>query len=122
MNSDRKDLYTLRFARFGIAWFESNPLKTYVTSGLASLSSITFFRSTHTFASRTSLDGNDDLTAWSVLLIAAGVRTLVLPFENLGGDPAHDWLGGAFEEAVSVTVRASPASEAVEMVAALSRA
>lgn len=42
------------------------------------------------------------MTAGSLALaLAAAVRTLVLPFENLSGDPAHDWEGSAFEEAIS---------------------
>ena len=41
------------------------------------------------------------LNSWSLLLIAAGFRTLVLPFENVGTDPAQDWKGSAFEEAIS---------------------
>ncbi|GMR22582.1 MAG: hypothetical protein BMS9Abin37_0941 [Acidobacteriota bacterium] len=41
------------------------------------------------------------MNTWSLLLIAAGFRTLVLPFENVGTDPAQDWKGSAFEEAVS---------------------
>jgi tetratricopeptide (TPR) repeat protein len=41
------------------------------------------------------------LNSWSLLLIAAGLRTLVLPFENVGTDRADDWKGSAFEEAIS---------------------
>ena len=41
------------------------------------------------------------MNSWSLLLIAAGFRTLVLPFENVGTDPAQDWKGSAFEEAIS---------------------
>jgi len=41
------------------------------------------------------------LTPWSLLLVAAGIRTLVLPFENVGGEPSTDWKGSAFEEAVA---------------------
>ena len=41
------------------------------------------------------------MNSWSLLLLAAGVRTLVLPFENVGTDPAQDWMGSAFEEAIS---------------------
>jgi len=41
------------------------------------------------------------LNSWSLLLIATGFRTLVLPFENVGTDPSQDWKGSAFEEAIS---------------------
>ena len=42
------------------------------------------------------------LTPWSLaLVLAGGLRTLVLPFENLSEDRAQDWRGSAFEEAVS---------------------
>jgi tetratricopeptide (TPR) repeat protein len=42
------------------------------------------------------------LTPWSLALVLSGsLRTLVLPFENLAEDPAQDWKGSAFEEAVS---------------------
>lgn len=41
------------------------------------------------------------MNSWSLLLIAFGFRTLVLPFENVGTDSAQDWKGSAFEEAVS---------------------
>ena len=41
------------------------------------------------------------MNSWSLLLIAAGFRTLVLPFENVGTDRAQDWKGSAFEEAIS---------------------
>jgi tetratricopeptide (TPR) repeat protein/TolB-like protein len=41
-------------------------------------------------------------TPWSLaLVLASGLRTLVLPFENLSEDRAQDWKGSAFEEAVS---------------------
>jgi len=41
-------------------------------------------------------------TPWSLaLVLAGGMRTLVLPFENLSEDRAQDWKGSAFEEAVS---------------------
>ncbi len=39
--------------------------------------------------------------SWSLLVVAAGLRTLVLPFENVGNDRADDWKGSAFEEAIS---------------------
>ena len=41
------------------------------------------------------------LTPWSLLLLVASVRTLVLPFENVGGEPSENWKGSAFEEAIS---------------------
>jgi tetratricopeptide (TPR) repeat protein/TolB-like protein len=42
------------------------------------------------------------LISWSLaLVLAAGVRTLVLPFENLSQDHDHDWRGSAFEESIS---------------------
>jgi len=42
------------------------------------------------------------LTPWSLALVLSGsLRTLVLPFENLGEDPTQNWKGSAFEEAVS---------------------
>jgi tetratricopeptide (TPR) repeat protein len=41
-------------------------------------------------------------TPWSLaLVLAGGLRTLVLPFENLSDDAAQNWKGSAFEEAVS---------------------
>ena len=41
-------------------------------------------------------------TPWSLaLVLAGGLRTLVLPFENLSEDRTQDWKGSAFEEAVS---------------------
>jgi tetratricopeptide (TPR) repeat protein/TolB-like protein len=41
------------------------------------------------------------LTSWSLaLVLASGLRTLVLPFENLSGDRAQDWKGSALEEAI----------------------
>ncbi len=48
------------------------------------------------------------MTVWSLaLVLAAGVRTLVLPFENLSSDPAPKWLGSALEEAVSAHLEAA---------------
>jgi tetratricopeptide (TPR) repeat protein/TolB-like protein len=48
------------------------------------------------------------LTPWSLaLVLAAGVRTLVLPFENLSEDSAPKWLGSALEEAVSSHLEAA---------------
>ena len=42
------------------------------------------------------------LTPWSLaLVLAGGLRTLVLPFENVSEDRAQDWKGSAFEETVS---------------------
>ena len=41
------------------------------------------------------------LTPWSLLLLVASVRTLVLPFENVGGEPSLNWKGSSFEEAIS---------------------
>ncbi len=42
------------------------------------------------------------MTPWSLaLVLASGLRTLVLPFENLSEDRALDWKGSAFEEAIS---------------------
>ena len=41
------------------------------------------------------------LTLWSLLLLVASVRTLVLPFENVGGEPSENWKGSAFEEAIA---------------------
>lgn len=41
------------------------------------------------------------LSSWSLLLLVAGVRTLVLPFENVGTDPTQNWMGSAFEESIS---------------------
>ncbi len=42
------------------------------------------------------------MISWSLaLVLAAGLRTLVLPFENLSEDRTQDWKGSAFEEAVS---------------------
>lgn len=42
------------------------------------------------------------MTSWSLaLVLAAGVRTLVLPFENLSQDRDHDWRGSVFEESIS---------------------
>ncbi len=41
------------------------------------------------------------MTVWSlVLVLASGLRTLVLPFENLSDDRSQDWKGSALEEAV----------------------
>ena len=54
------------------------------------------------------------MNSWSLLLIAFGFRTLVLPFENVGTDPAQDWKGSAFEEAVS-THFASAGHEIVDL-------
>lgn len=34
-------------------------------------------------------------------LVLAGIRTLVLPFENLAENPTQDWRGSAFEESIS---------------------
>jgi tetratricopeptide (TPR) repeat protein/TolB-like protein len=48
------------------------------------------------------------LTLWSAaLVLAAVVRTLVLPFESQSPDPAQAWLGSAFEEAVSSHLEAA---------------
>ena len=41
------------------------------------------------------------LTPWSLLFLVASVRTLVLPFENVGGEPSENWKGSAFEEAIA---------------------
>ncbi len=42
------------------------------------------------------------MTSWSLaLVLAAGIRSLVLPFENLSQDRDHDWMGSAFEESIS---------------------
>lgn len=41
------------------------------------------------------------MNSWSLFLIAYGLRTLVLPFENVGTDPTQNWKGSAFEEAVT---------------------
>ncbi|TDI41083.1 MAG: tetratricopeptide repeat protein [Acidobacteria bacterium] len=41
------------------------------------------------------------LTPWSLLLLVASVRWLVLPFENVGGEPSLNWKGSSFEEAIS---------------------
>lgn len=42
------------------------------------------------------------MSSWVLLLVAAGFRTLVLPFENVGAEPADDWKGSAFEETISI--------------------
>jgi tetratricopeptide (TPR) repeat protein len=48
------------------------------------------------------------LILWSLaLVLAAGVRTLVLPFENLSQDRGQDWKGSAFEEAVTSHLEAA---------------
>jgi len=41
------------------------------------------------------------LSPLSALLLAAGLRTLVLPFENAAEESSHDWKGSAFEEAIA---------------------
>lgn len=48
------------------------------------------------------------MTSWSLaLVLAAGVRTLVLPFENLSSDGTPKWVGSALEEAVSSHLEAA---------------
>ena len=41
------------------------------------------------------------MTPWSFFFLVASVRTLVLPFENVGGAPTEDWKGSTFEEAIA---------------------
>ncbi len=57
------------------------------------------------------------MTPWSLaLVLASGLRTLVLPFENLSGDRALDWKGSAFEEVITSHL-ASAGLDVVELEA-----
>ncbi len=43
----------------------------------------------------------------SLLLLAAGLRTLILPFDNVAENGAYDWKGSAFEETLSAHLDAA---------------